>query len=110
MRLKPGVIVEFGRQRLGQTCLAHPAEILADGPLSEAEAPGNDVLRQAGRMAKPKQFAKMAHGQSLGGHLVSLVERARLTVVEDRQWLWLPTRPDRPSRSPETMITMHRKP
>ena len=79
MRLEPIVIVEFGRQRPSQTRLARPAEILADRPLSETQAPGNDVLRQAGRMAKPKQFAKIPHGQSVGGHLVSLVERARLT-------------------------------
>src|SRR5512133_276630 len=61
-------------------------------------------------MVQPQQLAKVAHGQSLGGHLVSLGKGARLpvqgqTASEQRRPIRLPGR----SRSPESMNTIDRK-
>lgn len=78
-RLEAFVLVEVGRQRPAQPCLTGAAQVFADRALTEAEALGDDVLGQAS-MAQPQQLAKVTHGQSLGGHLVSLGKGARLTA------------------------------
>ncbi len=65
------IVVELGRQGPAQPGLLGELEVLGDARLGQAKAGRDGGLAQAGRVTEAEQLAKVAHGQSFGGHLGS---------------------------------------